>query len=200
MHTFVEAALSFPTVCFTVALVVVVAFWLQVSVGAADGEGPGSWMWGGAPLTAGLSLLVAVTWFLSLAATVLPVRQGLSGTPDKLADGAVLVGAPLLGWCATRVLVRPLARLFPDQPPPSRTDFVGLTCVIRTGRVDAGFGQAEVRAEDGSTALVQVRQYGDDPLALGDTGLLYAYEDSGEFFWVAPFDPPPGTGDPASAV
>ncbi|MGW0395072.1 hypothetical protein ACWDYJ_30200 [Streptomyces sp. NPDC003042] len=58
----------------------------------------------------------------------------------------------------TRLLVRLLARsaakLFPDEPGPSRLDFVGLTCVIRMGRVDAGFGQAEVTAVDGSSALV----------------------------------------------
>ncbi|MCY0955349.1 hypothetical protein OTB16_39185, partial [Streptomyces sp. H27-S2] len=53
---------------------------------------------------------------------------------------------------------------------------------------DAEFGQAEVAAGDGSTAVVQVRQLGSDPLMLGSTALLYAYDEAGEFFWVAPFD------------
>ncbi|GAA2083553.1 hypothetical protein GCM10009801_44070 [Streptomyces albiaxialis] len=188
MRTFAEAALAFPTVCFSAALAVVVVFWLLVAVGAAEGEGPGGWVWGGVPLTVGFSFLAAFAWFLSLAAMALLAPLGLSGTPGRLAGSAVLVTAPLLGWRAARALLRPLAALFPDEPPPSRADFVGLTCVIRTGRVDAGFGQAEVRSRDGSTALVQVRQYGDEALALGDTGLLYAYEADGEFFWVARFD------------
>nr|WP_203607028.1 hypothetical protein [Streptomyces sp. SID11385] len=68
-------------------------------------------------------------------------------------------------------------------------EFVGALCVIRTGWVDVRFGQAEVRATDGSTALVQVRQYEGEELVLGSTGLLYAYEEEQGFFWVAPFDP-----------
>ncbi|MGH1554761.1 hypothetical protein ACRAWF_31065 [Streptomyces sp. L7] len=44
--------------------------------------------------------------------------------------------------------------------------------------MDADFGQAEVRAADGSAATVQVRQTGNDALAGGSTGLLYAYDEA----------------------
>jgi hypothetical protein len=70
----------------------------------------------------------------------------------------------------------------------SRADFVGRTCVIRTGRVTGAFGQAEVHAEDGSSAIVQVRQAGTDDLHAGVVALLYEYDPAGEFFWVIPFD------------
>ncbi|MEU6441467.1 hypothetical protein [Streptomyces sp. NPDC047046] len=83
---------------------------------------------------------------------------------------------------------RPWARFAGDEGPSLRS-FVGALCVIRTGWVDVRFGQAEVRATDGSTALVQVRQYEGEELALGSTGLLYAYEEDQGFFWVTPFDP-----------
>ncbi|NBE55328.1 hypothetical protein [Streptomyces boluensis] len=58
----------------------------------------------------------------------------------------------------------------------------------------------EVRCEVGAVFLagrqpraarpraVQVRQYGTDALSAGSTGLLYAYDDAGEFFWVAAHD------------
>lgn len=40
--------------------------------------------------------------------------------------------------------------------------------------------------------MVQVRQTGggsgEGVLASGSTGLLYAYDETGEFFWVAPYD------------
>ncbi|WP_328738779.1 hypothetical protein OHA91_05975 [Streptomyces erythrochromogenes] len=194
MDEFIKAALGLPTVLFSAALVVVLGFWLLVLCGAADHEGVGSDVdsgalgLGGVPVTVPASLLVAVAWFASLSGSALLAR---TGWPDALVHffGATLLfGSPFLSWRVTRVLVRPLTKLFPDEPGPSRLDFVGLTCVIRTGRVDAGFGQAEVAAEDGSTALVQVRQHGSDPLMLGSTALLYAYDDAGEFFWVAPFD------------
>jgi hypothetical protein len=36
--------------------------------------------------------------------------------------------------------------------------------------------------------VVQVRQTADEVLTSGSTGLLYAYDEVGEFFWVAPYD------------
>ena len=160
--------------------------------GGSSGTGGsfGGWGAGGVPVAVGFSIVTALAWFLSLAAWTLLVPPDLDRTPGLLAACALLVAAPVCAWPVARLLVRPLAPLFSGEPGPSRQDFVGLTCTIRTGRVDAGFGQAEVAAEDGSTALVQVRQPDGDPsaLTLGATGLLYAYEADGEFFWVTPFD------------
>ncbi|HWO65844.1 MAG TPA: hypothetical protein VNO31_38015, partial [Umezawaea sp.] len=50
------------------------------------------------------------------------------------------------------------------------------------------FGQAEVTATDGSSAVVQVRQAGQDVLVAGSTALIFDYDVDGEFFWVAPVD------------
>ncbi|MBD0695639.1 OB-fold-containig protein [Streptomyces sp. CBMA123] len=139
---------------------------------------------GGVPATVALSLLVALAWFVSLAGTVLT-----SGAPAR---GGVFAVALVASWAGTRVLVRPLRRLFPQDRPITRGDFVGRVCVIRTGRVTAGFGQAEVTAEDGSTATVQVRTPDPEPgLTAGRTALIYDYDPDGEHFLVAPFDPPP---------
>ncbi|MFJ6772737.1 hypothetical protein ACIQOV_17535, partial [Kitasatospora sp. NPDC091257] len=79
----------------------------------------------------------------------------------------------------------------PQDRPVTRGDFVGRVCVIRTGRVTADFGQAEVTAEDGSTATVQVRTATPEPaLTAGRTALIFDYDAEGEHFLVAPFDPP----------
>jgi hypothetical protein len=194
MRAFAEAATGFPTIVFTAALVVVVGFWLLVAIGAASTDGfdadadLDAWGMGGVPVTVAFSLLTAIAWFLSFSATALLAPFAPAGVIHELVGFAVLAGALLLAWRMTRFFVRPLHRLFPDEPGPSRQDFVGLTCTIRTGRVDAGFGQAEVAAPDGSTAVVQVRQNGSEPLTNGSTGLLYAYDEAGEFFWVAPYD------------
>ncbi|MFE9413440.1 hypothetical protein ACFYN0_32335 [Streptomyces sp. NPDC006704] len=195
MGEFWGAAFGFPTALFSAALVVVVVFWLLVLVGAAehsafDGDvRGGAFGAGGAPVTVSVSLLTAIAWFTSLAGCVLVRRSAASGSLRAALGGGVLAAALVTGWVAARLLVRCLRRLLPDHPPPSRLDFIGLTCTIRTGSVSAVFGQAEVAAPDGSTALVQVRQSGTDPLRLGSTGLLYAFDDDGEFFWVAPYDP-----------
>ena len=60
--------------------------------------------------------------------------------------------------------------------------------MIRTGTVTRTFGQAEVHAPDGSSAIVQVRQTGADDLRAGTTALLYDVDPEGEFFWVVPTD------------
>ncbi|CAL9473601.1 hypothetical protein [Streptomyces sp. NPDC095602] len=189
-----QAVTAFPTLPLTAALAVVVVFWLLVAVGVADVDGfdadvdAAALRLGGVPVAVAASLLVVLAWFLSLAGTLLLSRTGWSEAVVWTGGVVLLPVSVAVSWRLTRVLVRPLAKLLPDEPGPSLRDFVGLTCTIRTGRVDAEFGQAEVAARDGSTAVVQVRQYEGERLALGSTGLLYAYDDTGGFFWVAPFD------------
>ncbi len=183
MGDFLEAVLTFPTVLFTPLLVVVIGYWLVVVAGGADPEadaGAGDFLGfaglGGVPASITLSLLIVLAWFGSLAGS-----QVLTGW-------LVLIAVLPLAWLLTRLAVIPLRRLLPDGPDASRADFLGLTCVIRTGRVTGTFGQAEVHARDGSSAIVQVRQAGNDDLRAGTVALLYDVDPDGEFFWVVPAD------------
>lgn len=217
MGEFTAVALGFPTVCYGGALVVVVGYWGLVLIGAADSHGPGhhghfapahhghrshvnlpaAAGLGGVPMIVALSLLTALTWFVSLVGSVALDAAGLPGGLRLAASVVLLPAAVLGGWPLTWTLVRPLRHLFPEERSPSRADFVGQVCVIRTGTVTDRFGQAEVAAPDGSTAIVQVRCEGppgeddpDPPLTAGSTALLYAYDDEGEFFRAAPFAVP----------
>jgi hypothetical protein len=203
MGGFVEAVLSFPTVLFTPLLVVVIGYWLVVVAGGADpdtdadtdGDGGvlGFLGLGGVPLSVVVSLLVVLAWFGSLAGAEL-----FTSIPSWL----VLAGALLVAWLLTRLAVLGLARVWPTGPGASRSDFLGLTCVIRTQTVTRTFGQAEVHAPDGSSAIVQVRQAGSDDLRAGHTALLFDVDADGEFFWVVPADialrPDPSTPDSSS--
>lgn len=189
MGQFFAAALGFPVVVLSVLLVVVVAYWLLVALGAADAD----WVEldiGGVPATVGISLLIAVSWFACLAGTVLL-------EPSTPVGAAVLAGSLLVGLVLVRLVMTPLKRLFPADPPASRLDFVGRPCVVRTGRVTRTFGQAEVTAADGSSAVVQVRQPGADPMTAGTTVVIFDYDADGEFFWVAAL---PDGHSPANAL
>lgn len=204
MDEFLNAALGFPAVIFGAALVVVVCFWLLVLAGAADQHSfdsdldSGTVGLGGVPVTVSVSLLVVVAWFGSLSGTVLLHHVSAAGATRAVLTVAVLAASLFLAWGAVRLLAHLLRRYLPAQPPPSRLDFVGRVCTIRTGSVSAAFGQAEVAAADGSTAVVQVRQarraghlagrHAEELLVSGSTGLLYAYDEEGEFFWVSPYD------------
>ncbi|GAA2740012.1 hypothetical protein GCM10010440_05370 [Kitasatospora cinereorecta] len=222
MRGFLGAVTGYPTVIFTFALVVVVGYWVLVLLGGAHAHGArgghhghgGSHHGhggghhgngggrhghlgpqrllglGGVPITVAVSLVVAFAWFTALIGRA---RTGFGGAWFMLP--LALVG----GWVGARLLVWPLRRLMPEPPPPpSHRDFVGLGCVIRTGRVGPDFGQAEVRAADGSSAVVQVRQSRDDAAGAGNVlragvcALIYDYDEDGAFFRVMPL--PPSTG------
>jgi hypothetical protein len=191
MGEFVDAALSFPAVLFTFLLVVVVLYWLLVllgtmdlEIGDADGlDGVGL---GGVPVTVTLSVLIVVAWFVALAGGVLTAALDLGTFVRVLLGIGVLFVAVLAGLFAARLVALPLRTLYADGTGPSRRDFLGRECVIRTGRVSADFGQAEVTSSDGSSAIIQVRQTGEHELTSGRRALIFDYDTAGEFFWVAP--------------
>jgi hypothetical protein len=186
MSGFVTAALAFPAVLFSFLLVVVIGYWILALLGVLDVEDGEAGFFGGVPLSISLSLLVAFTWFLSLVGTVLiaPVA-----TPLRIGLGVgVLLAALVLGALATRLVVVPLRRLFAGAAEPTRKDFVGRVCVVRTSTVTEDFGQAEVTAADGSSAIVQIRLAGEGNLGLGSRVVTYDYDSTGEFFWVSPLE------------
>lgn len=201
MGEFIDAALAFPTVLLTVPLIVTVVYWIVVLAGGADIDGldgPGGGFVaglgvGGVPVAVAGSLLIAVAWFASLVGTELVGRLALPGALVVLLGFLVLSLAFGVGWVATRVLVSPLRRLFADAGDLSRSHFVGRLCVIRTARVGPDFGQAEVTAADGSSAVVQVRQSAESAAAerlhAGSSALIFDFDEAGEFFWVMPADP-----------
>jgi hypothetical protein len=189
MGEFVDAALSFPAVLLSVLLAIVVIYWLLVLIGTLDVEigdleladGIGL---GGVPVTVTVSVLTVVAWFVSLTGTVL--LDGFS-TPIRVIAGiGVLVIAIVAGLIAARLVALPLRRLYVTGGEASRNDFLGRECVIRTGSVTGEFGQAEVTAADGSSAIIQVRQTGEHEFTNGRSALIFDYDIDGEFFWVAP--------------
>jgi hypothetical protein len=211
---FFDAALTFPTALFTFLLVVAIGYWvvvlfsgaeadafdgpgveagLDVDAGGSEGTGLVSMMTafglGGAPVTVVLTVLIALAWFFSLAGTAIVDDMRGAGTLRTILLVAVLPVALGAAWAGTRSIVVPLRRLLPDRPPPSRLDFVGRQCVVRTGEVGLDFGQAEVAADDGSTAIIQVRLAGKAPSGSGWTGLIYDYDADRETFWITPVEP-----------
>lgn len=182
MTEFLRVALDFPAVVPGLFLLVVLAYWALVACGALDALA-------GAAVAVLVSLFVAVAWFACLVGAVLLRRGDVSGV---LPSTGVLVASVLLSALLTRLLMRPLRRMMAEEAVPTRRDFVGRMCVISTGRVDLRFGQAVVRAADGSAAVIQVRQQrnrDDEPaLKAGSTALIFDYDAEGEFFWVMPYD------------
>lgn len=204
MSEFLTAILTFPTALFTFALLVVVGFWLLVLsggvepdlldgtesssvVGASDALGLN-----GVPVPIAVTGVVTVSWFTSLIGMVLVGALGVSGVPSILAGFVVLIGSVIAAVAATRIVVIPLRRFFGAGIEQSRHDFVGRVCVVRTGRVDTEFGQAELTSTDGSSAIIQVRQSATHaaitPLTQGDSAVVFDYDPATETFWVAAWE------------
>lgn len=213
MGGFIDVAFGFPTALFSFSLLVVAAYWALFLLGALDldflgagadaGTGAGAGAedgpaagplalpgLGGVPATVALSLLIGLAWFVSLVGAAL-----FDGAAPR---ALVLLVAVAAGWTGTRLAVLPLRGVFQSPAEASLRDFVGRPCVIRTGRVGPDFGQAEVTAADGSSAIVQVRQPAMDVpvagaaeglgLTAGSTALIFDFDPDGRFFWVMPYD------------
>lgn len=168
MTEFVAAALAFPTVLFSLLVLVVLAYWLTVALVGMDFDAP--------VLPISISMFVVITWFAALVGTVL--------TPEGKLRYVVLAGALLAGALLTKIISIPLRNWTKPEKPASRNDFVGRTAIVKTTRVTENYGQAEVTADDGGTAVVQVRAATSTELKAGETALIFDYDAEGEFFWV----------------
>ena len=121
MRTLLVAATGLPTILPTAALVVVVCFWVLALVRVTDIDSFDAdvdlraWRLGGVPVSVALSLLTVLAWCLSVSAVVLLTVFRPPG-PAGLLRLATPAGAILLAWGATCLIVRPLHRLFPDEP------------------------------------------------------------------------------------
>ncbi|WP_033314024.1 hypothetical protein RFN58_24600 [Streptomyces iakyrus] len=127
MRTLLSVVTGPPTILLTTALVVLLCFWLLVaagvtSVGSFDADANlRAWGMGGVPVAVAVSTLTAVAWFLSVGGVLLLVACA----PPCAATGLLRMIWPVtalpVAWRLTCLFVRPLHRLFPDEPgPPAR--------------------------------------------------------------------------------
>ncbi|MER6953427.1 hypothetical protein [Streptomyces sp. NPDC000618] len=125
MRTFLAAATGLPTILLTAALVVVVCFWFLAAMGVAaidsfDTDADlRAWRMGGVPVAVAFSVLTVLAWCLSVGAAVLLAVYARPGPVAGMLSLVVPVGALFVAWAATCLIVRPLHRLFPDEPVPS---------------------------------------------------------------------------------
>jgi Protein of unknown function (DUF1449) len=136
-----------------------------------------------APATVVLSLLITFSWLVCVVSMQAATR--LLTEPGALLSWLALLGAPLFALPLTSLAVRPLARFFALKRAPAKMDFIGHTCVVRTGTVTTKFGEATL--EDGGAGLVlRVRVDGDARLGRGEHALIVDYDAERETYLVEP--------------
>lgn len=143
-----------------------------------------------APITVTASCVVFFSWILSVCAVryLGPVGRAL---PEWLFGLAVLGGSFGLSLPLTSLATKPLEGLFKLKEGRKRHELVGAVCRIKTGTVDAGFGQA-VLQDDGAELLINVRIEitGDGPgkLKRGDSAIIIDYDQEREAYLVEAYE------------
>ena len=199
MGQFIDVITTFPSVVFTVALLVSIGYWVIATVLGLDSidadadfdvdldfdlDSPGQP--GGLsglltaldlhlmPISLVVSVISLVGWVVSVIASVLLGTDGVVGLVMGL---VILAAAFAAGVLASGRVARLVAPIFSPARAQSHVDLLGRLCVVRTGRVDDNFGQAEVVDGEGAAHLIQVRCRIDNELGAGDQALLVDLED-----------------------
>jgi hypothetical protein len=136
------------------------------------------------PATVVISLIVTFAWLVSVVSMQLLTRAAPALHGGLLSLG-VLLAAFVLALPLTSIAARPLAKVFAPKHAPAKVDFIGRTCVVRTGSVTSKFGEATLH--DGGAGLVlRVRIDDGKQLARGEQALIVDYDAERETYLVEP--------------
>lgn len=141
------------------------------------------------PVTISVSLWVFFGWVTSYVGIRVAVALGVLSLAAEL---GVLAAATLTGLGASNVLTAPLLPVFRTTQARSRAHLIGETVEVRTGRVDAAFGQGSIVLR-GDELLVPIRcDRGAEHLRRGERALVVHYDEKREAFVVEPLISLPG--------
>ncbi|WP_426106052.1 ubiquinone biosynthesis protein [Massilia sp. TSP1-1-2] len=198
---------SFPTAVPTVLLAVLMIYWLMSIVGIVDlgdalhahhGHLDGidaahgatdlpdlhslagylvALGLGGVPLSVVASVLVFFTWLgTALLHNYVIVYLPLE-TVRMLCGVAVLLFTAALSIPIAARVIKPMRGLFVKHVARSNSSLVGLECKIVTGKVDPGFGRAEVADSGGG---INIRVWASEPNGLrkNSRAIIVAYDET----------------------
>jgi polyferredoxin len=139
IRTFLVAATGPPTILLTAALVVLACCWLLVAGGVTDVDSFDAdvdlrrWRLEGVPAIVAFSLLTVLAWSLSVGATVVLVVFGTPGPATGLLRLVLPVGALLVAWGMTCLIVGPVHRRFRDAGGPDPCGGASPCTALRPG-------------------------------------------------------------------
>lgn len=196
-----ERLIGFPTVVYTVPLIICLIFWLisvlaqfdidflDIDIEAESGVASLLVVFGftGVPLTLSFSMLFFFAWAISLSCATWLLPFVPAGLYFYLASALVLLLSFLLSVWWTGLLVQPISYLFIVHEAPSNHSITGKSCIITSLSVDADFGQAKV--EDGGAGLIiSVRAPEGNFFTKGDKALVYDYDAAQNLYHISKLD------------
>ena len=143
---------------------------------------------GKVPVTIVGSFIALKMWILAYCyySLLAPRFQALAPwIPGIVLAGASLLLILLTSAFLTGLTTRPMRRIFAHRSTHGSEYLIGSTCKIKTSRVDATFGQAELKSDD-SFLLISVRCDATSDLAKGDDALIIDYDQEKDIYTVSP--------------
>jgi len=197
MQTFLEHCLEWPTLPFSVVLIITLFYWLLVIFGLfdldffdidldwdVDTSSPISVGFvslkflniGNVPVMLWGTCFAFTGWMLSMQLDHDPAPMLLKDISMALARN---VGLALL---ATKLLTNPLRGRFDPKQPNRVQDLLGQTCTITSKQVSQRFGQAKV--DVGAAPLLLNVRCDVDTLKKGDSAILADYSETEHVYYV----------------
>jgi hypothetical protein len=194
VNEFLQTALTFPTIVYSMLLAVITLYWVLAATGLADGDSVDAMVGdgdgadagaaaamisklglGGVPITVVATTLVFTAWLGSYFVHLL-VLGDLPEDVRTLAGIGTIVGVLVPAVAVTSIVLRPVRRVLGKLRPVERS-LVGSSAVVVTPTLSGDYGQASV--DDGGAGLIlQVRHDDPNQLQRGDRIVLIEYIES----------------------
>ncbi len=138
------------------------------------------------PITISMSAIFLLGWIGSLLGMHYGARV-LGGGGSAWLPALVCLVVVILVLPAAGLVVRPLRSVFELKDAKRNRDYVGHTCTITTGQVDADFGQAMID-DHGTVLVIPVRCDRPDAFGRGHRALIIDFDEEREAYLVEPAD------------
>lgn len=201
MNEFLLTIFSFPTVIYTVVLIVAMLYWLCAAFGLLDLElldVDASGLEGqlhahaehsfaetfagillrlglnGVPVTLVVTLIAIIGWVISYYLSYMELVLLGYGWVRFIVGIPILIFSFYLAVLATAQVIKPLRKLFAKAEQFVEKKILGQTAIVRSSKVDKYSGEANF--DDGGAGLIlKVRAAGDDQFVRGDRVVLLEY-------------------------
>ena len=196
MKPFYQIVASFPTIFFTILLIVVVIYWLFTILGVFDislldfdvdisVEGDISsanaltglmMRFGlhGVPVTIIISLVVLFGWLICYYLVYFFSLLFSSGLLRLLLGLPALVGALYIAVMLTALVIKPLRPFFHKTQPETIKRVLGQVAIVRSSVVNGQFGEVTL-ADGGAGLILKARAMGNTEFHRGDRVVLLEY-------------------------
>lgn len=194
MTEFLQTALTFPTLLYSILLAFCAIYWLLAATGLLDLEALDGLLGddgdshsasesagllarlglGGVPVMIVLTVLSFFGWMITYFVHLL-VLQHLPAPLRLLCGIATLVGALVPGVFVTSLLLRPVRKLMVKLRPPAAPSILGRVGTVISPEVDGTQGRAEF-ADGGAGLILQVRVAPPGRFVRGDRVVLLEHD------------------------